>query len=250
MSSGIYSALSGAIAQERNLSVVANNVANVSTHGYKADRVAFNEALAQQAQAQPERSVSMRYAALNRVQVDTSAGGLEVTGRPLDFALLGDAYFTVRSGGGDQFTRAGGFLTDASGVVRNHRGDALLVEGGPQRPEGVELTIPQGTRTITVGEDGTINADGQSLGKLRLRTFARPEDMQKVGSTHFIPQAGITPLNAGDVQLVQGSLETANLNAVQGLNEMITLSRSFDALQRVIQTFRSVDDRTVRDLAG
>ena len=250
MSSGIYSALSGAVAQEKNLAVLANNVANVSTHGYKADRVAFNEALAKQAQGQPQRNISLHYAAVNRVQVDESQGALEQTGRSLDFAILGDGLFTVRTQQGDRYTRAGSFLTDAQGVVRNQLGDALLVEGERDKPEGRELTIPPGSHDITVGEDGSISADGQNLGKLRLRSFQRPEDLQKAGATYFAPAQGVTPQQPAFVQITQGALETANLNAVQGLNELITVSRSFDALQKVIQTFRAVDERTAREMAG
>lgn len=250
MSSGIYSALSGAVAQERNLSVVANNVANVSTHGFKADRVAFNEALADQAKPEPERSVSLKYAALNRVQVDLSEGSLQQTGNPLDFALLGDGFFTVRNGEGEQYTRAGAFMTDAKGVVRNHHGDRLMIEGGAKFPQGKELVVPEGTMDVTLGEDGTVNADGAVIGKLRLRSFARPEDMEKVGVTNFVPRDGTVPGAAQGVQSIQGSLETANLNAVRGLNEMITLSRSFDVLQRVIQTFKEMDSRTARDIGS
>lgn len=248
MSSGIYSAASGAVAQERNLAVIANNVANVSTHGYKADVVAFDEALAAQARAEPQRNISLKYAVLSRVEPDLSGGGLSETGGPLDLALLGDVYFTVRTAAGDRFTRAGAFLSDAAGTVRTPGGDSLLIEGGPRRPEGRELVIPPDTREVLVGEDGVVRADNVELGRLRLRSFARAQDLQKVGLTHFVPSAGVTPSLPNRFQVVQGSLETANLNAVQGLHQMITVNRSFDALQKVIRAFRSIDERTARGL--
>lgn len=250
MSSGIYSALSGAIAQERSLSVVANNVANANTTGFKADRVAFDEALAQQNQAAAARSGELKYTAINRVEADLSAGSTRLTGNDLDFALQGDGYFTIQTPAGERFTRNGAFVMDADGIVRTQSGHALLAEtNGVNRP-GRTLQIPQDASAIALGEDGTLMVDGAQVGKLKLVRFANPDDVEKEGLTLFKPKQGATPLALDGGSVIQGSLETSNVNAVSGVNELITVSRAFDALQKVIQTFRDIDNRAARDLGS
>src|SRR6478672_3388640 len=103
MSDGIYSALAGAIAQERTLSVVANNVANANTTGFQGDRVAFSEIAAKQTGAQQQ---PLRFVSLDQTRIDMQSGGIEFTGNPLDLALQGDAYFAVQAPGGERYTRA------------------------------------------------------------------------------------------------------------------------------------------------
>jgi flagellar basal-body rod protein FlgF len=237
MSHGIYSALAGAIAQERTLEVVANNLANVNTTGFKGDKVAFSEMTAKQNGAQP---ASMRFVSLDRIAIDGSAGGVQQTGNPLDLALEGDAYFAVQGPGGERYTRAGSFTTDSEGTIRTHGGYEVLGESGT-------LSIPQGTKTIKVGSDGTVHADGQEIGKLKLVSFASTAGLVREGLTMFSAGGGATPEPA-EVGVAQGYLENANVNAVMGMTELITVNRSFDALQKVIDTFKQLDERTAREL--
>lgn len=248
MSSGIYSALSGAVGQERNLNVVANNIANVTTTGFKADAIAFNQALAAQAQPEPERNASLQYAELTRVEPDLSAGALRQTGKDLDFALLGEGFFTLRTPQGERLTRDGSFVRDAAGKVTTQAGDPVLVEGGKQEPEGRELIIPPQTKRISVDQDGTIRADGVDVGKLRVRTLVGAQEIQKIGRNQFTAAENAELARPDELGLVQGSLESANLNAIQGLTQMIIANRSFEALQKAIQMFRSLEERTARGL--
>jgi len=238
MSNGIYSALAGAIAQERTLDVVANNLANVNTTGFKADKVAFSEMTKQQNGAQPQ---AMRFVSLDRIGIDGSAGGVQQTGNPLDLALEGDAYFTVQGpGGGERYTRAGSFTTDSEGTIRTHGGYEVLGESGT-------LSIPEGTKQIRVGPDGSVHADGLEIGKLKLVSFASTQGLVREGLTMFSAGEGATPEPA-EVGVAQGYLESANVNAIMGMTELITVNRSFDALQKVIETYKQLDERTARDL--
>jgi flagellar basal-body rod protein FlgF len=238
MSDGIYSALSGAIAQERTLAVVANNLANVNTTGFKGDKVAFSEIAAAQngARVQP-----LHFVSLDRTRIDGESGGLEHTGNPLDLAIQGDGYFAVQSGGGERYTRAGSFVADSEGTLRTHGGHEVLGDGG-------SITIPQGTKDIRVGPDGTIHADGQEIGKLKIVAFANTDGFVREGLTLFSASAGASSAEVGEITVAQGYLENANVNAVMGMNELITVGRTFDALQKVIDTFKQLDDRTARDL--
>ncbi|MCB9623949.1 MAG: flagellar hook-basal body protein [Sandaracinus sp.] len=240
MSDGIWSALSGAVAQQRSLEVVANNVANVNTVGFRADRVVFREVLSQVAPDGPAPA-SVRFVAVDDTVSDVSAGALQDTGHPLHLALEGDGYLAVRTPAGERYTRAGALSVDDSGTVRTADGHALLVDdpAGP-RP----LVLPSGYRELSVSERGEVTADGNGLGRLRLVSFDQAPD--KEGLTLFDGR-GARP--AADVRVRQGFLESANVNAVAGMNELITVSRSFEAFQKVIDGFRALDERTAREVA-
>ncbi|MCA9610511.1 MAG: flagellar basal-body rod protein FlgF [Myxococcales bacterium] len=246
MSDGIYSALSGAIAQQRALDVVANNVANAGTVGYRADALAFREAVSR-APGGPNPD-GLRYVAIARETTDGSDGPLIQTDNPLDLALSGDGLFAVQTDDGVRYTRAGAFRLDADGVVRTAGGHALLAAGG-EGGEGGPITIPPGTNDIRVDAAGTVSADGQEVGRIRIERFADGQ-LQKQGLTLFVPQGQAQGQPAEEVTVHAGYLEGANVSPIGGMNELITASRSFEAFQRVIQAFRQIDERAARDVGS
>jgi flagellar basal-body rod protein FlgF len=246
MSDGIYSALSGAIAQQRSLDIVANNVANASTTGFRADRVAFSEVLPPAGET--TRADALRYVAVSEVRTDQSAGALRQTGNPLDLAISGEGYFAVRTDHGVRFTRAGSFVQDGDGLIRTQAGHVVMQrrDDPDSTPEGI--VVPRGTTSLEVGADGTVRADGATLGRLQIVRFTDETALEKEGLTLFRARDEARP--ADDATIVQGHVESANVNAVAGLNELITTTRSFEAFQRVIQGFRQIDERTARDLGS
>lgn len=241
MSDGIYSALSGAIAQQRSLDVVANNVANAGTVGFRADRVAFREAVNRN-QTGPTPD-SLRYVTISRMETDETAGPLTQTGNPLDLALSGEGMFAVRTPRGVRYTRAGSFRMDAEGVVRTSAGHPVLNAGGDASSE---LVVPPGAQQITVGADGSVSADGQVVGQVRVEQFADGA-LQKEGLTLYVAEGRGRPAEA---QVMQGHLEGANVSPVAGMNELISASRSFEAFQRVIQAFKQIDERAAREVGN
>jgi flagellar basal-body rod protein FlgF len=251
MSDGIYSALSGAIAQERNLTVVANNVANVNTTGFKGDKTVFAEFM-NKAKSKLPAAPALQYALVDQLSMDTSSGSLHQTGRSLDVALQGDGYFTLETPKGDRFTRSGSFVLDRDGVLRTTSGNAVLRETtNTTDPTKRRIQVPIDTREVGVNPDGTVTADGLEIGKLQLAHFNSQDDLLRDGLTVFVPKPGVTPQAvARTTTTEQGYLESANVNAISGMNELIVLNRSFEALQKVIDTFRELDDRTARDVAG
>lgn len=241
MSDGIYSALSGAVAQARNLDVVANNVANAATTGFRADRMAFQEELAR-ADNGARNPEQLRFVGIGEVRMDTSPGALRETGNTLDLALDGAGWFSVAAPQGERFTRAGAFSVNQEGVIVTQEGYPLQAEG----PDGTtdRFQVPEGTTQITVQRNGTVLADDIELGRLRLREFDL-ENLEKEGATMVLANGNGRPATA---EVMQGYLEQSNINAVAGLNEMINANRSFEAFQRLIQTYRALDDRTAREL--
>ncbi|MGE0791183.1 MAG: flagellar basal-body rod protein FlgF [Sandaracinaceae bacterium] len=240
MSDGIYSALSGAVAQQRSLDVVANNVANVGTVGYRADTLAFREALSQQQGQLPD---GLRYVTVEEVSTDSSAGPLTQTGNRLDVALNGDGMLAVSTPDGTRYTRAGSLRMDAQGVLRTPSGHGVLDANANQR--GALVTIPPNATEIAIATDGTVTADGADVGRLRVDRFADGA-LQKEGLTLFRATGNGTP--AAETEVLQGYVEGANVSPVSGMNELIGASRAFDAFQRVIQAFKQIDEHAAREL--
>ena len=246
MSDGIYAALSGAIAQQRNLDVTANNVANASTTGFRADRVSFEEVLADAGAGEPNAPGQLRYVQVAKVQSDTAAGALQKTGNPLDVALQGDGFFVVDTPQGERLTRAGNFVTDADGVLRTNDGFRVFGVAGDVSSGGSEIRIPSDASEVKIAADGTIQAGDTVVGTLRIVSVENPESLEKEGLTRFLADG--VALAASQAEVVQGHLETSNMNAVAGMTELITVSRSFEAFQKVIDTFQQLDNRTAREL--
>lgn len=256
MSDGIYSAASGAVAQQKALNAVANNVANVNTTGYQADKAVFAEVMKKVRSRLPAEP-SLHYNTISQFAVDNQPGALKLTGRSLDVGLHGEGYLTVRTPQGERFTRAGSFIMDNEGVIRTPGGFEVMKVGRKltpdpnELPQGERIVVRRDTKEILIGQDGYISADGVKLGQLKMVQFDTQEDALREGLTLFTNAPGKRPKLAGPTLTVeQGYLETANVNAVSGMNELILVSRSFEALEKVIDTFRQIDDRTARDIAG
>ena len=246
MSDGIFAALSGAVAQERALETVANNVANVGTTGFRGDRLAFREAMSR-ASGGPTPT-SLRYVEVDRSEVDMTEGPVRQTGNPLDLALSGQGFFVVRTPAGDRLTRDGGFMVSPDGVLTSQAGHAVL-DAEPADPRRPEIRIPAGTSSLSVASDGTLSSGEQVFGRIRVMD-APPGSVRHEGHSLLAPVEGTTLAPAAQFSVLQGYLEGANVSAVQGMNELISANRSFDAFQRVIQAFRDIDNRTARELAA
>ena len=256
MSDGIYSAASGAVAQEKALNAVANNVANVNTTGYKADKAVFAEVMKKVRSRLPAEP-SLHYNTVSQFAVDTQPGALKLTGRPLDVGLHGDGYLTVRTPQGERYTRAGSFVMDNEGVLRTPGGFEVMKVGKKLTPDpkevppGERIVVRRDVKEVLVGQDGYISADGEKIGQLKLVQFDTQEDALREGLTLFTNAPGKRPKVAGpELTVEQGYLETANVNAVSGMNELILVSRSFEALEKVIDAFRAIDERTAHDVTG
>lgn len=256
MSDGIYSAASGAVAQEKALNAVANNVANVNTTGYKADKAVFAEVMKKVKSRLPAEP-SLHYNTVSQFAVDTQPGALKLTGRPLDVGLHGDGYLTVRTPQGERYTRAGSFILDNAGVLRTPGGFEVMKVGKKLTPDpkevpaGERIVVRRDVKEVLIGQDGYISADGEKIGQLKLVQFDTQEDALREGLTLFTNAPGKRPKVAGpELTVEQGYLETANVNAVSGMNELILVSRSFEALEKVIDAFRQIDNRTAQDVTG
>src|SRR5688572_8095555 len=197
MSSGIYTAVSGAVAQSEALDVLADNVANASTVGHRAERVRFEQVLDQtQSNNSAVRVV--------RGERDQSGGPVRETGRPLDLALEGPGMFVVDNGHSHEEVRSAAFQLNDQGAIVDAAGRSLLDETGSP------IVVAPDTKQIAVNAEGQIVADGEVVAKV------------------LITGAG----EDGTTRVRSGALEGSNTSVVRGMVEMIKVTRSYEALTR------------------
>ncbi|MFN7927445.1 MAG: flagellar basal-body rod protein FlgF [Blastocatellia bacterium] len=278
MNTGLYAAFLGMRARQQTLDTIANNIANASTSGFKADRLfhhSIEVAEAELLRVKPIAgavggiglngtngtdgtngvsllpSASTDADAIHRVfgilsggVTDYATGSLRETGRPLDVALDGQGFLVVQTPRGERYTRAGAFTLNADGQLVTQQGDLVVGESGP-------IAIPRGKNTIGIGTDGSVSADGQTIGKLRVVRFNDTRAaLTKEGDSLFALTDKEQPQNAFGTRVVQGALEMSNVNVVSEMAQMMHNSREFDSLQRSVTLMMSDVGRKVANELG
>ena len=237
MDSGYYAACAGLKARTQALEMVANNLANLNTTGYRAHDASFRSLLAGNAanSVNPLNRAINDFGVLSGSRVDLKAGNLESTGNVLDLAIEGNGFFAVQARGtqarGDvYYTRNGSFRVSSAGQLITSEGDAVLGEQGP-------IAVPSGQ--VAIGADGTLSVDGAVAGKLRLAAFAPGASLTAVGHSYYA--AGQAALSAPEpgTAVRQGMLESSNVNAVAASISLIAVQRQAEMLQRALSTFYS-----------
>ena len=245
----LWVAKTGLSAQDTNLTTISNNLANVSTTGFKRDRAEFQDLLYQikrqpgaQSTQDSELPSGLKVGTGVRIvgtQKNFTAGSLQTTEQPLDMAIDGRGFFQIlQPDGTTSYTRDGTFHLDSNGQIVNASGFAL-------EPA---IVIPNDAQTFTVGRDGTVsvtvpgNAASQVIGNLQTADFINPAGLQAVGNNLFLetaasgaPQVG-TPGLAGFGTTLQNTLETSNVSTVEEMVNMITTQRAYEMNSKVIST--------------
>lgn len=253
MQQSIHSALFGALSQEHRLDIIANNLANVNTTGYKQDRMAFKDVFvlfAHDSIREPILNLRDKplfpephYLAENRIalaQIDFSQGSLRETGNPLDVAISGEGFFKVRDAQGNQYySRDGALSLSADGQLINANGDHILGQGGP-------VTIPSGSSLVIDGA-GNITVDGAVVDTLQLVNVENLTGLEKVGKNYFKPMVpdGAREIPAVEASVQQGYLEAPNVEVVTEMVNMIEVQRGFEAYSKIIQTTNDIDTKAI-----
>lgn len=237
MSSGYYAACAGLMARTEALDTIANNLANVSTPGFRASHNAFSSLLAT-ANDSPLSALNQdanEYGILSGTRLDTTQGALVPTGNDLDLAIEGPGYFQAETAGGPVYTRGGNFRVSPQGQLITSAGDPVLGEGGGP------ITIVG--EPVSISTDGTISANGAIAGRLKLVEFPPETALESVGSTYYTAPVGAA-VAAGKSQVRQGSLESSNVNPVTSVVELITAQRQVETMRRVLSMFNGEMDKT------
>lgn len=203
----------------REMQVIANNIANISTSGFRREGVVFSEYIAR---LEGEPSLSMANG--NTRHVDLAQAGLSQTGGTYDLAIQGEGYFLIATPDGDRLTRSGAFSVSAEGVLVTADGNALLDSG--QAP----VQVPAGARNIAISADGTMSADGAPVAQIGLWQPVDPLSLGHQAGTLFTAEA-IEPATA---RLFQGFLEDSNVEPVSEIARMISVQRAFELGQKFL----------------
>ncbi len=254
MDTGVISAAFGALTQERRFEVIANNLANAATAGFKRDRMSFADLLHPPqagAPGKPRPEAAEGGPALipvgfggaweaSRVRVtglfsDLAQGELLDTGNPLDVAIEGEGFFRLKTPRGVRYSRRGSFAVGAGGLLVSQEGYPVL--GANNQP------LKIGAGAVAIGRDGTVTAGGEPAGRLDLAQFPAGAALEKVGDSLFAAPGDPGPAKL-PFSLRQGALEMSNVNAVEEMLAMIEALRQYESYEKVLQAYGQIDAKS------
>jgi flagellar basal-body rod protein FlgF len=242
MENASFVALSRQMVLQRQMDLIANNMANINTPAYKGERMVFVEYLAKTDDGQDVSYVQ------DIAQVrDTSEGSFTSTGNTFDLAIKGDGYFTVKTPLGDRYTRNGRFTLDPSGQLVTNDGYPVLDSNNQP------IVIPEDANGIEIAEDGTISAGSSVIpkvsnpvGQIKLVRFANEQELNKVGSGLYTTEQTAQP--ATDSKVIQGMVEEANVQPIMEITRMIATQRAYDNAENIIRADDEMVQQAVQKL--
>lgn len=236
----VYTTLSAQIAVAKQIDLIANNIANVNTSGFKAEKPLFEKALKDQNAllssslkkdiVAPDTFVTNDYVGIKGSYSDLTGGAIESTGNPLDVAINGKGFFAVQTPAGERYTRNGSFKLDSTNRVVTQDGNPVLGQGG-------EITLKAGE--ISVSGDGNITVDRATAGKFRVVDLTGAALAREEGNLFSVTSGAAADIDKPTV--VGGALEGSNVNAVRELADMILASRLYEGLKNVQDTTSKLD---------
>lgn len=236
-------ALSRLTAQSRAMDVIAGNIANLSTPGYRAERMVFSDWLSPQTgTSAPKGDRSLVYTQDRATYRDRAEGTLTQTGNPLDLALSGNGYFTVQTQAGTRLTRSGHFTLQGDGSITDAGGNALLDTAG------VPLKIGAADTNLTVTADGTLSSQNGPIGKIAVVAPTDPNRMTPEGSRLFRADVPTAPVTAP--KMIQGAVEDSNVQAVPELTRMISTQRDFQFVTQFVEAEGQRQQNAIDKLAA
>lgn len=232
-------AASGLRARMESLDLLANNVANASTNGYKADREFYSLYVSPDAQADPSSTMPV----IERPWTDLSQGTLQPTGSSLDLALSGKGFFSVAGPHGTLYTRNGSFRLSPDGQL-------VTAEGYPVNGAGGKtLTAAAGSSPIEVSTDGTVRQDGNVIGQLQVADFPAAE-LSKQGNNYFrVSDRSLQPAAATGTSVEQGKLETSNSGTADAAVRLVGIMRQFEMLQKAVTMGSDMNKQAIEQVA-
>jgi flagellar basal-body rod protein FlgF len=223
MDSAGYAAITRMSGLNREMAAIANNIANISTAGYRKEGLLFSEHIS--ALEPDEPSLSMAQG--NVRHTDNSQGPLTQTGGTFDLAIEGDGFFLIETPTGEALTRAGAFTPNELGELTTHDGYRLLDNGG------TAIFIPNDAKTVGIASDGTVSADGEPLAQIGLYLPTDPLSMDRTNGVRFTTENGIEPIE--EPVILQGFVESSNVNAVSEITRMIEVQHAYELGQKFVE---------------
>ena len=252
MENALLVGLSRQMVLERELDVVANNIANMNTTGFKTDNSMFEKylmPLARENRFNPkDRQVD--FVIDNGTWRNLSQGPVQQTGNPLDVAIQGSGFLVVQTQAGERYTRNGSLRIDAQGQLVTLDGATVLGENGPIVFQSTDHRVsisPDGR--VTVVEAGATTTESLR-GKLRVVSFAAPQQLQKDGANLYSAPAGVAPAADTTSRLLQGSVEKSNVNGVVEIARLIEITRAYQQVAQLLQQESDLHKSAIQQLAA
>ncbi|HEV2560063.1 MAG TPA: flagellar basal-body rod protein FlgF [Microvirga sp.] len=242
MENALLIGLSRQTALAREMDVIANNMANVTTNGFKAREARFSEYLMPVARAdsfqRPDQRLS--YVIDSGTPLDLSTGAIEMTGNPLNAAIKGDGFFAVQTPQGERYTRNGAFELNAQGQLVTSDGHAVLGQSGP-------ITLGPEETNVSISPNGTVLTSQGERGRIRMVRFADPRALNNVGANLFASQQ---PGEVDTVSRVQGgAIERSNVQAIVEMSRMIDVNRNYTSVAGMISRMDELRRTAISRLA-
>jgi flagellar basal-body rod protein FlgF len=239
-----YIALSQQMSLRRQMDVIATNIANVSTSGFKAERIVFAELVAGKAPYPASGGPRQGLSFVKEVGMlrDVSDGGMIQTGNTLDLAITGPGYFVVETPAGPRYTRQGNFRLDQDGRIVTSDGYAVLDE--QSRP----IAVRPGESRIEISPKGTVTTEGGEVGRIQMVSFENEQAMRKIGAGLYESEAD--PLAADpSAEIRQGMIEGSNVKAVTEITTMLEIMRRYQSAQKIIDSEQEICRRAIEKLS-
>lgn len=224
MENALYVGLSQQMVLQRQMEILANNIANVNTTGFKGERPLFEDYVMA---AGPRTPVS--YVLDRGTMRDLAPGAFSATGAPLDLAIEGDGFLSVQTANGPRYTRNGHLSLDADGRLVTSAGQAVLDDGGG------EITLEEGAGAPTIAPDGTLSQGTNRIGRLGVVRFADAQALEGAGDGLFAAAPGQAAEPAPEARVAQGMLEQSNVQPVVEITRMVALQRRYQTMQSLLQ---------------
>lgn len=223
MQTATYVALSQQAVLGRQMEVIANNLANMSTSGFKNEQQLFREYL----EPSPVRGQTIAYVHDVGVVRDVRQGDLAKTSNPLDVGINGNGYFQVNTVDGPRYTRNGRFQLDSGRTLVTAQGYQVL------NATGQPITIPQGATSISIGPDGSVATETGPVGKIAVSSFANQQDLVPAANGLYATSATPTPDTVSTLH--QGTLEDSNVQPIVEMAQMLGVQRAYTSAQNIIE---------------
>jgi flagellar basal-body rod protein FlgF len=234
--------LSRQIALQRQMDVVANNIANLNTTGFKGEKVLFEEFKMPVARNKDFAPLDRQFSYTQDwgTLLDLAPGALLDTGNPLDVALQGEGFLVVETPEGERWTRSGSLQINADGVL-------VTLDGHPVLGDGGALRFAANETDIVIDATGAVSSSAGAKGRLRIVEFDNPQELVREGGNRF---AGGTPVAATETRLIQGAVEKSNVSGVAEMTQMIRVERAYQSLASLLDRQDDMRKDAIRRLGS
>jgi flagellar basal-body rod protein FlgF len=240
MDNAIYVGLSRQMTLRRELDIIANNIANADTSGFKVeDSMTRTEA---KAAPRTPQSDAIKFVLDDGVARDFGQGGMTQTSSPLDLAIEGKGFFTIDTPAGPRYTRDGRFTLDAAGQLTNQAGQPVLSDGG------APIVVDPLLGAVNIAADGSVSQGINALGKVGVSRFDDMSSLRKDGDNLFRNTSNQTANAAPDARIRQGMLESSNVKTIEQITRLIEVNRAYDSVSKMMADTSDLSSRSIERL--